>query len=53
MRYAAVLGVRFSESMLREMLTASGQSRPPASTSAGLGGFVEPEGDGGGSSSTR
>jgi tetratricopeptide (TPR) repeat protein len=43
LRYASVLGVRFSESMLREMLTASGQESLDDDMDR-LRGFVQPEG---------
>ena len=42
LRYASVLGVRFSESMLAEVLAASGNDTGGADL-ARLGGFVEPE----------
>ena len=45
LRCAAVLGMRFSESMLREMLTAT--DSPAAGVDlASLDGLVEPEGEG-------
>ncbi|HEY8828832.1 MAG TPA: adenylate/guanylate cyclase domain-containing protein [Jatrophihabitantaceae bacterium] len=45
LRYAAVLGVRFSEPMLREMLVASGSAAVDADLGR-LGGFVEHDGGG-------